>query len=787
VRNLSLADPAAGEVAIDWNELEVVFDESTIPLTAANDDPQPVQIALKRVRLDTPRVRYTHPTSAFGAPSAAVAPADTPGDDNPPPAAAAPADTPGDENPPPTAAAPADTPGGENPPPTAAAPADTPGDENPPPAAAAPADTPEGENPPPTAAAPGKPGDDQPLAVRLSVASVELSNGQFDFIDNTVSPSYQTEIAALDIRTGQLRWPDLKIDELSVSATAPGDTTLSLKGDVGLERTDLAIEIDQLPLAPFSPYLQTATGLAVLQGIASITSTVALGRSPSEAGNQPGQDAAPADTPGAIRFNGRMFVKDLSLADPSGEELTVDWNALELLFDESTIPLASESGAREPIRIALERLRLDTPRLHYTLPTTALARPDAAAGSTGAAGSEAQPATATATEPDTNDQAPTVRLSLGRLELSSGQLSFTDHTVKPSFDSGVTALNVHTGQLRWPALEIADLSISGAAPEEATFSVTGDVGSERAEIAVEIDKLALQPFSPYMKAMGFVASKGNASLRSKIELRAPRYNASNKLSLYGLNVDTVDADVAQSRLGMPLDLAIVLLRDPRGKITLSVPISGDETGTDANLGSIMAGALRQALVSAATSPLKMVGMVGSVVPRFGKDGALKIDPIASIPGREEPVAEANVSLGAIAKLLTARPLLAVSLRGRTGPADRVPLAEQILLERLESGEDLPEVEGAGWRSKRRIRGALEARGRGEPTDLDADDQSLYDTYVATVDVSSKRMHGLAGRRASQIQSMLMEQLGVEPERVRLGRPAPPGDPGVLVQLVAAAP
>src|SRR6185369_11748347 len=72
--------------------------------------------------------------------------------------------------------------------------------------------------------------------------------------------------------------------------------------------------------------------------------------------------------------------------------------------------------------------------------------------------------------------------------------------------------------------------------------------------------------------------------------------------------------VVLEQLGIPLTVAVALLRDWKGNIDLTIPVKIDEKGTQIGLGTIVTGALVSALVGTLTSPLKVVGFV---LPRGG--------------------------------------------------------------------------------------------------------------------------------------------------------------------------
>jgi len=250
--------------------------------------------------------------------------------------------------------------------------------------------------------------------------------------------------------------------------------------------------------------------------------------------------------------------------------------------------------------------------------------------------------------------------------------------------------------------------------------------------------------------------------------------------LHALDVSSHDPGAFQKSFGIPIDLALALLRDPRGDISLDIPVAIDASGATTGVGTVVRGALRQALVGALSSPLKLAG---ALLPGGGAEASFA--PLEAEPGKAELAPSAQARLEPLAALLTSRPALGLRLAGRTGPADRAPVAEAILVERALADEDWPKVEDAGIFARRRVRAALAERGRGGSAELDAEDQALLARYVAALQVPAERMRELARRRAEAARTALAAALGGDASRLVVGDPAPDGDPATVVELVPA--
>lgn len=377
-------------------------------------------------------------------------------------------------------------------------------------------------------------------------------------------------------------------------------------------------------------------------------------------------------------------------------------------------------------------------------------------------------------------------IAIGKLGLDAKAAQFEDQKVQPVYRGRLRDLVVRAEGLRFPERVARSLRATGTSADGGRFELTASLDGDTGEATLDLNGLALAPFNPYTTQAAGYRIAGDASLKTNLRIRGARYDARNRIVLGGLDVSSQDPGDFEKRFGVPLDLALALLRDPTGNISLSIPVSVDETGTRTGVATIVAGALRQALIGAITSPLKMLGSVASGVGGlFSGDGA-GIAPIDAAPGAAEPQSGQGERYEGLVKLLSERPELALRLRGRAGPEDRPHVAEQILIERVEGGDGLPDLEdGAGFLQRRRLTGALEDRGRGEPGELDAEDAAMLDRYVAAIEVPDERLTALARARAESVRDIAVSEYGVEPSHLIVAEAAPPGPPGILLELTPA--
>jgi hypothetical protein len=169
----------------------------------------------------------------------------------------------------------------------------------------------------------------------------------------------------------------------------------------------------------------------------------------------------------------------------------------------------------------------------------------------------------------------------------------------------------------------------------------------------------------------------------------------------------------------------------------------------------------------------------------GGGGKPALEPLAAVAGGDALAPDAQARLAPLAELLASRPALGFRLAGRTGPEDRPVVAEQILVERAVAGEDLPQVEDAGFLARRRVAGALASRGRGESEELSPEDQALLERYKTALQIPPERLAALARRRAEVVRDALASH-GIDARRLEIAEPGEADAPGVLLEFIAAA-
>src|SRR5262249_19391796 len=213
----------------------------------------------------------------------------------------------------------------------------------------------------------------------------------------------------------------------------------------------------------------------------------------------------------------------------------------------------------------------------------------------------------------------------------------------------------------------------------------------------------------------------------------------------------------EENFGIPLSVAIGLLKSPEGTITLSVPVAGDRAGTHVALGSLVGQALPKALVGALAAPLKLLG-AGT------KDGKVDLHPapVEFQPGGTETTDFGAQRIEQISTLLTSSPGLSLTLHGGTAVGDLRALRERALLAELERTSGLRAVGGLGEiRVGRAARLHLEASTKGgSPPPLDDEQTKWLEAKLSAQSLPGGALEALGAQRADVLRTKLVSEKGL---------------------------
>ena len=506
------------------------------------------------------------------------------------------------------------------------------------------------------------------------VSELTLDGGNVSYEDKAASRPVAVEISALKVQMKDIRPEGTRPSPLQVSArirsgqAEPG--RLDYRGTLQVQPLVVqgSVMAGQIPLHAFEPYFGAGLNIELLRADAGFKGDVryaALANGPSVkvSGDTVLEDFRAngiASNDGGLKIAEELLNwKSLNLR---GLELAISpGTATSVAVKETTL---SDFFARvivhEDGRINLQDLVKSEPPPEAPAPAAGAASPVAVAVAASASpGASAAGQTANAARQSTPDPV----ITIGPIGLVNGKVLFSDRFVKPNYSANLSEL---TGKLSAFSSvapqgqpQLADLELRGRAEGTASLEILGKLNPLAKPLALDIKgkvrDLELPPLSPYsVKYAGYGIQRGKLSVDvAYLVLPDGQLTASNKLVLNQL---TFGDKVEGAPGNLPVKLAVALLADRDGVIDINLPVSGSLNDPQFRLGPIIFKIIVNLIVKAITAPFSLLASA------FGGGGD-ELSTVAFAPGSALLTTPAKAGLDKVAKALTDRPALKMTVIG----------------------------------------------------------------------------------------------------------------------------
>ena len=373
------------------------------------------------------------------------------------------------------------------------------------------------------------------------------------------APSWHVTGTGGEIDGGALRYVDARADERTLvlriergtlGALGEAGTPLPFSLTTTLEtggRVEVTGDLERDPLRTRADVGLSELELAPLSNVVGAPIKLASGRATARVSLE-------VVTEG-VSGSGTVTVEDLKTEspDPARPEDVIAWKTLQLdIRHFQSVPPGAD----------LERLALDWPYVlvdrnpERIFPLSLVAGPPTTDQATAAASPMS-----------------TVNLRSDRVEVHGGRIDFRDTTLSPPYWRSLARLEVSANPAALPPVRVPRLRADGLVDELSPLHVEGTIGSTKTHLRADVKEVALTPFNVYLEPVSqYSVSSGTLTLHSEITLERAQLDVDNRivLSRFGLG-GSAEEDFLQRELGIPLTLAVALMKDYRGNIELACP------------------------------------------------------------------------------------------------------------------------------------------------------------------------------------------------------------------------
>jgi len=377
-------------------------------------------------------------------------------------------------------------------------------------------------------------------------------------------------------------------------------------------------------------------------------------------------------------------------------------------------------------------------------------------------------------EPATGGERPAASFTIDELVVREGNVRFIDHTTTPAYSEEISRLALTVRELTNAGDGRATVTVQGIVGVDAALELQGELAPfDRPfflDVRGELRSFAVPRTNPYLQRfLDWIARRGELTTRVHYRIEDDELTATNEITVQRLDVEPTGGDEAPDRLvGLPLGLAVALLKDARGEIHVNVPISGQLGSPQFSFGDAIRRAFANVLGRLVTAPFRAIGSVF----RRGDGGTVEdvaIEPVTFSPGSAVVTPDAAAHLQRVADFLRARPYVRLTLQPVVSEEDLRALRLQEVaarIQRVQREQDLGDFEEAARRVWRDVR---------PDAAPPADPQALVRALAEREPEPTEAARRLAERRVGATRTELVDAAGIPDDRLlEVPDPEPPG-------------
>jgi len=281
-------------------------------------------------------------------------------------------------------------------------------------------------------------------------------------------------------------------------------------------------------------------------------------------------------------------------------------------------------------------------------------------------------------------------ITIGEIAIVEGRNDLIDNTLEPSHRSSMTGLNLTVENVSTVEGEKAKVSISGGFDRGGSLSFSGNLEpldfKNFSSLKLDLSSFDLSATAPYWrKYLGRDLDKGMLNVDASFDIKESLLDGSNGIMIDQLTLG--DKVESEDSLGLPIGLAVAILKDRQGKMELPpLKLSGDLEDPSISISGIVMKALGNIIIKVATSPFAVLGGIA------GGSGNEDLSTLLFGVGTIELSSSQQSQLDKMAKILEERPGLKVDLSARLDESPETKVLQRILISNKSMENEGAEIE-----------------------------------------------------------------------------------------------
>ncbi|MDP1976715.1 DUF748 domain-containing protein [Undibacterium sp.] len=516
---------------------------------------------------------------------------------------------------------------------------------------------------------------------KINLASLDFKDSAVSFNDKSMSPEVKLRLDALNLHAEKLSSDMSQPVKMTLKTNIGKKSKLRLDATASAQLKDIMVNLDGqgLPVSALFPYVSPYVNAALTRGRADIKGKLNLTNA--------------LDNNRQIKYEGMLALNDFHLLENGAEEDFLEWKniAMEGLSaqiggDKQLITLKKlalndfyarailSAKGKLNIQTILSTKKADAEEVEVPAPVAQVddAAVKAVTSKSATTNIVTVPLPAKAEKPNP------VVIRVAQTTMRGGNINFTDNFVKPNYTANLTGVAGTIGAIASDNPQAATIELTGKVDDDAPLVVSGTLNPLANPMFMDVkasaNGLELTRLTPYAaKYAGYVIEKGKLSMQVSYRIENQQLQAENDVRLDQLTFgERVDSPTATK---LPVMLAVALLRDNQGRISINLPITGSLSDPQFSVGGIIFKVFMNVITKAVTSPFALLGSM------FG--GGEELAYTEFLPGQTALTPATTAKLDNLATALKNRTGLKLDIIGRVEPvSDADGIRQSLLMQKM---------------------------------------------------------------------------------------------------------
>jgi len=525
----------------------------------------------------------------------------------------------------------------------------------------------------PATAAPAQPTKKTDGEWRIDAKQIALDRFKIDFDDRGSPTAAKTTLSEISLRAENFSTAKNQRGKATIRTRINNKGLLRLVGTATINPVNgkFAVDGQDIELVPFQNYMTDKVNFLLTGGQIGTKGELALQTVP--------------DTGTKVNYQGSVRVADFGSVEKNGAQDLLKWKSLAL--DAIQFDL-------EPFQLRIGEITLADFYSRLILGADGkmnlqklTVQPEEKKEEPAA---PAQPVEKPAQPPAENTASPKA-ISIGKINLQSGNINFSDFFVKPNYSANLTSVEGVISELKPETA--GDIDLKAKLDESAPVDIKGKINPLSKDLFLDIiadaREIELSPMTPYSaKYVGYGIEKGKLSFNVKYKLENRKLSAENKIILNQLTFgEKIESPTATK---LPVLLAVALLKDRNGVIDVDLPISGSLDDPQFSVGGIVLRIIINIITKAVTAPFSLIASA------FGGGGSGdELSYIEFADGRATLDPPQREKIATLAKAMNNRPALNLEITGRVDPVSDLDGLKRVGIERKVKAQKLKDLARRG--------------------------------------------------------------------------------------------